>query len=214
MIGEESQESKDLAELQPRLEEIRPFTSIIPDEIERELKVAVKNKDAGAIKSILDVKIKPLIDKYIAKISNPNFPCEGEQILWMHTVTKGVINKEIMASWVITDSRAAVSTPKGKYYLGKGANFPSTAQIVGLAMCDTVVMNQHRSSRGNRVGTFTGSGGGGFVGTSVSFSSSQSLTYGDLVFLVNGKERFRFQGISDPQGVRRMIETIKKQTKV
>jgi len=205
--------SKDFSELQPRLEEIKTFTNIIPDNIERELEKAVKNKDVETIRNLLDGRIKSLIDKYIATISNPSFPLEGEQILWMHTVTKGIFNKEIIARWVITNLRAVVSIPQGKYYLGKETGFPTTAKIVGLATCDTVVMNQHRSSKGNRVGTFTGVSGRSFVGTSMSSTSSQSSSYGDLVFLVKGKESFRFQGISDPNGVRRLIETIKKQTK-
>lgn len=201
-----------MSDSQPRLQdEIKPFKDIIPVEIEKELKKATKDGDAGRIRKIIDEQIKPLIDNYLAVITNPKIPHEKEQILWMHTLAKGIINKEIVARWIITDSRAIVSTPKGKYYVGKDESFPSTAQIVGLAVCDTVVMNQHRSSSGNRVGTFTGVGGRGFVGTSVSSSSSTSSTYGDLVFFFNGKEAFRFQGISDPQGVRRMIETIKKQ---
>jgi hypothetical protein len=84
----------------------------------------------------------------------------------------------------------------------------------GLAISDTVVMNQRRNTSGTRVGIFTGIRGGAFTGTGTSFSESTSSTYGDLVFILNGKEFFRFVGISDPYGLRRLIEAIKKQKKV
>jgi hypothetical protein len=72
-------------------------------------------------------------------------------------------------------------------------------------------MNQYRSSTGSRVGTFMGARGSLFAGVGESTYSSTSQTYGDLVFFLSGREVLRFQGISDPQGVRRMVETLKKQ---
>jgi hypothetical protein len=50
-----------------------------------------------------------------------------------------------------------------------------------------------------------------FVG--VSSSSSKSMTYGDLVFLVAGNEVFRFYGVSDLDGIKRLIDNLKKATK-
>lgn len=74
-----------------------------------------------------------------------------------------------------------------------------------------VVMNQHRSPLGSRVGTFMGTGDRGFVGTSLSSSSSTSAIYGDLMFLFNGKEALRLQGISDSHGVHRARATVSTQ---
>jgi hypothetical protein len=73
-------------------------------------------------------------------------------------------------------------------------------------------MNQFRKSKGNRVGSFAGVyGGGGFAGTGTGISSSTSMNFGDIVFLHNDREIFRFQGISDPDEVNRLIKTLKKE---
>lgn len=208
----EGQNSHGLPDLQPKLDEVKAFSNIIPDELEMELKKAVKTGDLENAKNIIDTKIQPIIDNYMAKLRGP--PLEGEQILWQHVVTKGIFNKEILEVWRITDFRAFLGVPKTKTYFALNVAVDLTVTGVGLVVCDTVVMNQHRKSSGSRVGTFTGVAGGGFVGTGVSSSESTSSTYGDLVFFSNGKEVFRFRSISDPHGVRRLIETIKKQTKV
>jgi len=38
------------------------------------------------------------------------------------------------------------------------------------------------------------------------------MSYGDIVFLCNDKEVFRFQGISDPNEVNYLIKTLKKES--
>jgi hypothetical protein len=126
--------------------------------------------------------------------------------IWSHTVKKGIISKEIAERWIITNMRAIKQFPVTK------DNPQEKFGAIGLDISDTVVMNQFRRSKGNRVGSFVGSyGGGGVIGTGSSISSSTSISYGDLVFLHNGKEVFRFQGISDPNEVNRMVKTLKKQ---
>ena len=73
-------------------------------------------------------------------------------------------------------------------------------------------MNQFRKSKGNRVGTFAGVyTTGAFAGTATGINSSISMSYGDIVFLHNDKEVFRFQGISDPNEVNHLIKTLKKE---
>jgi hypothetical protein len=141
---------------------------------------------------------------YQAKILNRNFNA-GEQVIWSHVVKKGIVSKEIAERWIITNMRAIKQFPVTK------DNLQERFTAIGLDVSDTVVMNQFRRSKGNRVGSFVGSyGGGGYVGTGSGISSSTSTSYGDLVFLHNGKEIFRFQGISDPNGVNRMVKTLKK----
>ncbi len=207
----EDQNPHSLLDLQPKLDEVKAFSNIIPHELEMELKKAVKIGDLEKTKSIIDAKIQPIIDDYMVKLRGP--PLEGERILWQHIVTKGIFNKEIVEVWRITDFRAFLGVPKTKTYMAPKVAVDVTVSGVGLAVCDTVVMNQHRKSQGSRVGTFTGVSGGGFVGTGVSSSESTSSTYGDLIFLFKGKEVFRFRSISDPNGVRRMIEAIKREKK-
>jgi hypothetical protein len=145
-------------------------------------------------------EVMPILDNYQAKIWNMKFDNEGEQPLWKHEVQKGFIHKETIETWAITNLRAV-----------KINSASLKMEVVGLALADAVVMNQHHSSTGSRVGTFIGAKGSLFAGAGESTYSSKSQTYGDLVFFLAGREVLRFQGISDPHGVRRMVETLKKQ---
>jgi hypothetical protein len=38
------------------------------------------------------------------------------------------------------------------------------------------------------------------------------MAFGDIVFLCNDREAFRFQGISDPNEVNNMIKSLKKES--
>jgi len=180
-------------------EVLKVFKPILPSALAKELEKAVKNGDEEKIK-ILMTEIIPILDNYQAKIWNMKFDNEGEQLLWMHEVKKGFIHKETVETWAITNLRAVRINPASL-----------KIEAVGLALADTVVMNQYRSSTGSRVGTFMGAKGSLFAGVGESTYSSRSQTYGDLVFFLSGREVLRFQGISDPHGVRRMVETLKKQ---
>lgn len=122
-------------------------------------------------------------------------------------MAKGLIHKELVEKWVITNFRAFKFFPKTQ-------DRPNNEiRTIGLHISDTVVMNQYRSSSGNRIGNFVGgSSGGGFSGVSISTSKSTSRTFGDLVFLFAGKEVLCFKNISDPSGVRKMIQTLRKQS--
>jgi hypothetical protein len=132
-----------------------------------------------------------------------------EQILWIHRISKGVLHREVVEEWIITNMRAMKRYPESKNNPTRRISF------IGFGTdCDVVVMNQRRQSQGSRIGNFVGSSaGGGFGGVTSGTSRSTSRAYGDLVFLLNGKEHIRFSRISDPQGVRRMIQIIKKQTR-
>jgi hypothetical protein len=133
---------------------------------------------------------------------------KGEQVLWNHRISKGVLHREVVEEWIITNMRVMKRYPESKNNPARRISF------VGLGTdCDVVVMNQRRQSQGARVGNFVGTapGGGSFGGVTSGTSSSTSRTYDDLVILLGGKERLRFSGISDPHGVKRMIDTMKKQ---
>jgi hypothetical protein len=143
---------------------------------------------------------------YQVKILNRNFNA-GEQVIWSHKVQKGLFSKETAERWFITNMRAIKQFPVTK------DNPQEKFSAIGwLDLSDSVVMNQFRKSKGNRVGTFAGVyGGGGFAGTGTGISSSTSMSFGDIVFLCNDREVFRFQGISDPDEVNRLIKTLKKE---
>jgi hypothetical protein len=151
------------------------------------------------------VEVIPILDDYQTKVWNLNFNNEGEQLLWMHKVEKGFIHKETVETWAITNLRAV------KLCSASVDNPKLRIEAAGLAIADTVVMNQYRNSTGSRVGTFIGARGSLFTGAGESTYSSTSQTYGDLVFFLCGREVLRFKSISDPHGVRRMVETLKRQ---
>ncbi len=140
-----------------------------------------------------------------AALVNPNFN-RDEQVLWSHRVIKGVFHKEIVEEWIITGLRAIKKYPVTK------ENPQERFISISLSDADVVVMRQHRETNGHRVGTFAGTTGGGFfTGTTTGVTHSTGITYGDLVFLQDKKEIIRFSGISDPQDINRMIQTIKKE---
>jgi hypothetical protein len=144
---------------------------------------------------------------YQAKMLNRNFN-PGEQVIWSHMVQKGVFSKKITEKWFITNMRAI------KVFPATDDNPQEKFAALGwLDLTDSVVMNQLRRSKGNRVGSFAGVyGGGGFAGTATSISSSVSMTFGDVVFLHNDREVFRFPGISDPAEVNSLVKALKKES--
>jgi hypothetical protein len=143
---------------------------------------------------------------YQVKMLNRNFN-DGEQVIWSHTVRKGVLSKETTEKWFITNMRAIKQFPVTK------DNPQEKFLAIGWPdLSDSVVMNQFRKSKGNRVGSFAGVySTGAFAGTATGISSSTSMSFGDIVFLHNDREIFRFQGISDPDEVNRLIKTLKKE---
>ena len=152
---------------------------------------------------------KPTIQQeltYQAKMLDRSFNA-GEQVIWSHTVGRGAFSKVTTERWFITNMRAIKQFPASK------DNPQEKFVAIGwLDLSDSVVMNQVRKSKGNRVGSFAGvTGGGGFAGTASGASSGTSMLFGDIVFLHNDREVLRFQGISDPNDVNRLIQTLKKE---
>lgn len=155
--------------------------------------------------TIMPPAVSPEEIKRHAALTDPNFN-EGEQVLWSHRVTKGIFNKETVEEWIITGLRAIKKYPVTK------ENPQERFIVIGLADADIIVMNQHRETSGNRVGTFGGVvNSGAFAGTTTGLTHSTSVTHGDLIFLHDKKEIIRFSNISDPQDVNHMIQTIKKE---
>lgn len=175
------------------------FKDVIPANIEAEIKKAIKE---GEIPEQLSMQVMDILQNYQNKVMSKEL-LPNEEVLWIHEVKKGILKREVIEKWIITNHRIMK------------VNFETNKAFkIGVLTTDVVVMNKHRESSGSRVGTFTGSGGRRFVGVGVSSTSSKSMTYGDLVFLVAGKEVFRFYGVSDPDGVKRLIDNLKKATKV
>ena len=184
-------------------EAFKIFKGMLPKNLLKQGTSLLELNDIEQFKTFVQTHIQPIIADYQKKMINPSLN-EGEELLWTHTLERGVIHKEKVALWGITNLRAFKL-----FYVTKD-NPKEYITSVGLAVSDTVVMNQHRESRGTRVGTFAGGSRGAFAGVGVGISQSRSHTVGDLVFLLAGKEVIRFSQITDPNGVDRMVKTVKK----
>ncbi len=124
----------------------------------------------------------------------------GEEFIWSHSEEKGLIHKHLTKLWAITNYRIF--------------NYDAeTNQITGRLMMadleDPVVMNTHRISNSTRVGSY-GSFSRGF-GISSGQSTSKSVTVGDIIFMSGGKPVITWGGITDPNGLKRMVTAIKKE---
>ncbi|MGI0026604.1 MAG: hypothetical protein ACREAD_02035 [Nitrosopumilaceae archaeon] len=125
---------------------------------------------------------------------------QGEEFIWSHSEEKGLIHKHLKQLWAITNYRIF--------------NYDAeTNQITGLLMMsdleDPVVMNTHRVSNSTRVGSYSSFSRG--FGISSGKSSSKSVTVGDLVFMSGGRPFITWSGITDPNGLKRMVTAIKKE---
>jgi hypothetical protein len=158
------------------------FRNILPKTIIRQVDKAVKAGDEGMVRELMRSKIQPIIDDYQARVLSTKYH-RGEQLLWYHETKKGIIHREIVARWAITNLRAYKVYSNGQF------------AAIGLAVTDTVVMNQIRESTGTRTGVFTGVGGRGFAGmsTGVSHSESHSRRPGFLSWRKGGIEIPRHQ---------------------
>lgn len=184
------------------VEMMEPYKNVIPDDLEKRFKAAVREGKVEESSKTAN-EIANIVRNYVDKITSAPGSLSDEQVLWLHEETKGIFKKEKVRTWAITNLRAYVYDHTNQ-----------KQHIAGIAITDTVVMNTYRKSSGSRIGTFTGAGGRIFAGVGVSSSESQSQTYGDLVFLFKGGEILRFPGISDPHGVKKLVDTLKKQQKV
>ncbi|MBI0582458.1 MAG: zinc ribbon domain-containing protein [Methanomassiliicoccales archaeon] len=184
-------------------EAVRLAKDVIPDHLEKEWGKLLKSGDEAIMRSFFQDKIAPLLVQHEQMTENTDFN-PGEEAQWVNTVNTGVFKKVPVEKWIITNQRAIMLKLKTE-------DRPRSQASVGLAVCDVLIMNQYRKSNSNHVGSFVSRKG---VGVGVGQSRSTSTSYGDLVFVCGGKEEFRFPGISDPAGVKRLVETMKKQIKV
>ena len=114
----------------------------------------------------------------------------GENLLWKAEEKKGLFKKP--KTYMITNYRIQ--------YLDSDKEFLQ----MPIKYLDIVVMNSHRESSRNGVGAFA-SGMGGFV------SSGESVTVGDVNFLVQGNILLTIPNVIDPTGLKSLINQVKKQ---
>jgi hypothetical protein len=118
----------------------------------------------------------------------------GEQIAWEKDFKEGLIHRHVECAYVITNQRVV------------SIDIVNRRVISSLPLRDTeiVVMDRHTSSSSTGVGSYHGG-----VGTNV--RSGRSTSIGTLVFLTGGVERIRLGGIGDPDGVKNLFTSLKRE---
>jgi hypothetical protein len=132
---------------------------------------------------------------------------EGENILWHRSSTRGLLHKEVTMEEAVTDKRCL------KYDVEK---HEIVAQIGINHRPDAVVMNVHRvnDSVGGevfltpRMFGFPGLGGFGVYGGP---RRGNIKIFGDVSIMSEGKVVMTFENIASPQGLRILIETLKRE---
>lgn len=124
----------------------------------------------------------------------------GETVLWSHQLKKGFFKTKSYEIWMITNFRII-----------KTDNETNKATQLPVKYIDAIVMNlrTRSQSQGKTVGA--GVPAGILTGMAFSQREGQSMKIGDLVFIFNGQVLLVFENISDPNGVRKLFYTIKKQ---
>jgi hypothetical protein len=140
------------------------------------------------------------------KISTLIALAEGETILWHRNLTHGIIHKEITVEEAITNKRC----------LKFDANNKRIISQVGIAnMPEVVIMNIHRINDSLGGGIFLtprmlglpwlpfGAYGGPRRGN--------LKIFGDVSLMINGNVVMTFENIKDPQGMRQLIQALKRE---
>ncbi|HYB03102.1 MAG TPA: zinc ribbon domain-containing protein [Nitrososphaerales archaeon] len=118
----------------------------------------------------------------------------GEQIVWEKDFKEGLIHRHVERAYVITNQRVVAIDIVNR----------SVISSLPLRETEIVVMDRHYSSTSTSVGSYHG-------GAGVAVRTGRSTSIGTLVFLVDGKERIRVGGIGDPDGVKNLFTSLKRQ---
>jgi hypothetical protein len=124
------------------------------------------------------------------KPTNEQTALGKEETLWRNQVTEGIFKKRVVEVQTITNYRV----------------LQNDRSVMLKDIDDVVVMNQHRVSQSQYMGTYSGR----YVRFGMGNSESRSKTIGDVVFMDQGKTVMRFNQIADPSGVVRLAKSIRK----
>ena len=132
---------------------------------------------------------------------------DGETILWHRESTRGLIHKEVTVEEAVTDKRALKYDVENKRLV---------AQIGINHWPEVVVMNVHRVNDSLGGGVFLtprmfglpGLGGFGVYGGP---RRGNLKVFGDVSFMNEGKVVLSFENVKDPQGVRQLVEALKRE---
>jgi len=132
---------------------------------------------------------------------------EGERILWHKETTHGLVHKEVTMEEAVTNKRCLKYDTQSRNIV---------AQIGISHWPEVVVMNVHRVNDSLGGGVFLtprmfglpGLGGFGVYGGP---RRGNLKIFGDISFLSEGKMILTFENVKDPQGVRQLVEALKRQ---
>jgi len=132
---------------------------------------------------------------------------EGENILWHKETTKGLVHKEVVIEEAVTNKRCLKYDTQNKTVV---------AQIGITHWPEVVIMNLHRVNDSLGGGVFLtprmfglpGLGGFGVYGGP---RRGVLKVFGDVSFLSEGKVIMTFENVKDPQGVKQLVEALKRQ---
>jgi len=124
------------------------------------------------------------------KPTNEQAALGKEETLWRNELTEGIFKKRVVEVQTITNYRVLRND--------RGVMFKD--------IDDVVVMNQHRVSQSNYMGTYYGR----YVRFGTGNTQSRSKTIGDVVFMRRGVSVIRFNQIADPHGVARLAKSARR----
>lgn len=130
---------------------------------------------------------------------------EGETILWHRESTHGIIHKEVTFEEAVTNKRCI------KYDV---PNKQIAAQVGIENMPEIVIMNVHRVNDSLGGGIFLTPRMLGLPGLPLGIYGGPRRgnikVFGDVSLMVNGKMVMTFANINDPQGLRQLIQALKR----
>jgi hypothetical protein len=118
----------------------------------------------------------------------------SERVAWEVDSKEGLIHRHLNKAYLITNERVIV------------VDVQSGRVIISLPIRDTGVVVMDRRTNSTSVGS-----GIYHMGAGSSTRSGKSTSMGSLVFMTNGVERIRLNGIGDPEGVKNLFATIKRE---
>lgn len=126
------------------------------------------------------------------------FLSPGEQTLWDNIETKGIFNKNV--KWLDSITNYRICKYDYEKHIGNFVLIPS--------IDDVVVTNSHRISDSDRYGSYVKSP---YTTTGYGNTKTTSKTVGNMSVFAGGKPYIVFRNIMDPNGVSKLIKSVKKQ---
>lgn len=114
----------------------------------------------------------------------------SEETIWRNEITQGIFKKTVVGIQTLTNYRVSSD------------GYETMLQDID----DVVVMNQHRVSQSDHMGTYYGR----YARFGVGSSKSRSKTIGDIIFMRQGRQDIVFGQVVDPHGVARLAKAARK----